>query len=168
MRPVRRRVLNLLTVGSLLLCVAVGVLWLFSYQGEPRIEWGDSCDTGFGWRLYNHRLDARYGSLRYVRSYPPLIRASPFVPSSFAPAGPEFAGFSITRGNFGLAVDSLTEVYQVQVAAPLWAIALPAAVLPLAHLWRAVSRRGPGVCQSCGYDLTGNVSGVCPECGRAR
>jgi hypothetical protein len=23
----------------------------------------------------------------------------------------------------------------------------------------------PGVCQTCGYNLTGNVSGVCPECG---
>jgi len=23
----------------------------------------------------------------------------------------------------------------------------------------------PGHCQRCGYDLTGNVSGVCPECG---
>jgi hypothetical protein len=23
----------------------------------------------------------------------------------------------------------------------------------------------PGCCQQCGYDLTANVSGVCPECG---
>lgn len=23
----------------------------------------------------------------------------------------------------------------------------------------------PGHCQTCGYDLTGNLSGVCPECG---
>jgi hypothetical protein len=23
----------------------------------------------------------------------------------------------------------------------------------------------PGHCPNCGYDLTGNVSGVCPECG---
>jgi len=28
--------------------------------------------------------------------------------------------------------------------------------------WR---RRRTGLCQKCGYDLTGNVSGVCPECG---
>ena len=25
-----------------------------------------------------------------------------------------------------------------------------------------------GLCPACGYDLTGNVSGVCPECGRAQ
>ena len=31
-----------------------------------------------------------------------------------------------------------------------------------------VSRRRPqpGRCAGCNYDLTGNVSGVCPECGR--
>ena len=27
-------------------------------------------------------------------------------------------------------------------------------------------RRGKGLCLKCGYDLTGNVSGVCSECGQ--
>ncbi len=27
------------------------------------------------------------------------------------------------------------------------------------------SRYPPGHCQTCGYNLTGNVSGICPECG---
>ncbi|MCK4659079.1 MAG: hypothetical protein KAV82_06110 [Phycisphaerae bacterium] len=26
-------------------------------------------------------------------------------------------------------------------------------------------RRRPGFCWRCGYNLTGNVSGICPECG---
>ncbi len=30
--------------------------------------------------------------------------------------------------------------------------------------WR---RRRKGLCLTCGYDLTGNVSGICPECGEA-
>ena len=30
--------------------------------------------------------------------------------------------------------------------------------------WR---RRRKGLCLKCGYDLTGNVSGICPECGMA-
>ena len=34
-------------------------------------------------------------------------------------------------------------------------------------LLRRRSRQSPtGNCQECGYNLTGNVSGVCPECGR--
>ncbi|MDB5296506.1 MAG: hypothetical protein JWO31_2489 [Phycisphaerales bacterium] len=28
-------------------------------------------------------------------------------------------------------------------------------------------RELPGRCRGCGYDLTGNASGACPECGRA-
>ncbi len=35
-------------------------------------------------------------------------------------------------------------------------------------LWRLRRERLPvGLCPGCGYDLTGNVSGVCPECGAA-
>jgi hypothetical protein len=30
-------------------------------------------------------------------------------------------------------------------------------------LWQF--QRPPGSCAHCGYDLTGNVSGICPECG---
>jgi len=31
--------------------------------------------------------------------------------------------------------------------------------------WRRHRRRKAGLCFECGYDLTGNVSGICPECG---
>lgn len=33
--------------------------------------------------------------------------------------------------------------------------------------WRAFKNQDEGRC-ACGYDLTGNVSGVCPECGAAQ
>jgi hypothetical protein len=29
-------------------------------------------------------------------------------------------------------------------------------------------RLAKGQCPHCGYDLTGNVSGVCPECGNSK
>ncbi|HUU98153.1 MAG TPA: hypothetical protein VM487_20670 [Phycisphaerae bacterium] len=32
---------------------------------------------------------------------------------------------------------------------------------------RCEERRAKGLCINCGYDLTGNVSGRCPECGTA-
>jgi hypothetical protein len=38
MRPVRRRVLNLLTVGSLLLCMTVVALWARSYNGGDQLQ----------------------------------------------------------------------------------------------------------------------------------
>jgi hypothetical protein len=33
--------------------------------------------------------------------------------------------------------------------------------------WSQRRRHRQGLCTNCGYDLTGNTSGVCPECGHA-
>ncbi len=41
---------------------------------------------------------------------------------------------------------------------------LPVALCAL--LWLRRRRALPGHCQHCGYNLTGNVSGRCPECGQ--
>jgi len=46
---------------------------------------------------------------------------------------------------------------------PLW-IPVLATLIPTALLWYR-DRPPPGHCRKCGYDLTGNESGVCPECG---
>lgn len=46
---------------------------------------------------------------------------------------------------------------------PLWAPFAILALLAIA-LWRREHLAGH--CRDCGYDLTGNTSGVCPECGR--
>lgn len=54
---------------------------------------------------------------------------------------------------------------------PLWLLSLllasyPAFAVALIPV-RRVRRRRQGRCARCAYDLTGNVSGVCPECGVA-
>jgi hypothetical protein len=51
------------------------------------------------------------------------------------------------------------------VRAPLWII-LVVLTIPVLALGRNPRRLPlPGHCCRCNYDLTGNVSGVCPECG---
>jgi hypothetical protein len=59
-------------------------------------------------------------------------------------------------------------------AIPLWFPGFVLVLLGGARYWvvawssyRRRRRRRRGVCVTCGYDLTGNVSGVCPECGTA-
>jgi predicted Zn-ribbon and HTH transcriptional regulator len=44
-------------------------------------------------------------------------------------------------------------------------ILLLVGALPTAFLWYRDRRYPPGHCQTCGYDLTGNETGTCPECG---
>jgi len=46
---------------------------------------------------------------------------------------------------------------------PLW-IPFVIVAIPTLILWRW-TRFEPGHCQTCGYNLTGNTSGICPECG---
>jgi hypothetical protein len=54
-----------------------------------------------------------------------------------------------------------------EYAVRLWLICIVMA-LPLLFFWWLDRRHiPPHCCQSCGYDLTGNTSGVCPECGQA-
>jgi hypothetical protein len=53
-------------------------------------------------------------------------------------------------------------IYLLAYAAPVFVIIL----LILLILWRRTKPRPAGHCQNCGYDLTGNVSGRCPECGK--
>ena len=58
-----------------------------------------------------------------------------------------------------------------------WWVLLPAlpAVVAVGHFRyraqhdreRRARRQAEGLCVACGYDLAGNVSGVCPECGSA-
>ena len=54
---------------------------------------------------------------------------------------------------------------RISILIPLW-LPLVIIALPTARVWWTDYRRPkPGHCK-CGYDLTGNVSGVCPECGQ--
>ena len=62
----------------------------------------------------------------------------------------------------------------------LWLGLIPWACIPLVFIgscviwWDNLQRKRilhdewirRGACRYCGYDLTGNVSGICPECGR--
>jgi len=70
---------------------------------------------------------------------------------------------SIDFGNMTTATGTLS---RHAVTVPLWLLATVFGMpifLPRLSSW--LSRRLPGHCDRCGYNLTGNVSGVCPECG---
>jgi len=54
------------------------------------------------------------------------------------------------------------------VIIPYWCLLCLTALLSASRLLSPCLRRSRvrvGLCHSCGYNLTGNISGVCPECG---
>ena len=60
-------------------------------------------------------------------------------------------------------------VWMLHIGIPWWLPFLLLAAYPTIAFIRGPLRRWPrsrkGRCLKCGYDLTGNVSGTCPECG---
>lgn len=66
---------------------------------------------------------------------------------------------------FRLAVGPNSERLSWAVVIPSYSFALACGVgVACIGVWRSRRNRGRG-CRNCGYDLTGNVSGTCPECG---
>ena len=67
-------------------------------------------------------------------------------------------------------IDGLYESYDLPYSLLLGVAsvvaAFPAAAALRTH-WR-IRRTRRGRCPACDYDLTGHLSGVCPECGRVR
>ena len=162
-----RRLLNLLTALSLLLCVAACVLWVRSYFR------GDSYYSGTpdGSQVY---VDSGRGYLSLTRSsVNPLFNRTgrawgsnrtPQYPMSGRPSTPsELLGF------WSIDMRTSSGPGRRWIVPYWWLVGVTAA--PPAYLavnWRrrlARSRAAKGLCPQCGYDLRA-TPGRCPECGR--
>ena len=84
----------------------------------------------------------------------------------------QLLGFRFTRGTSGLVASpggSWTAPYWI-LGIPYWFLSLLAVAFPtvwLSRRGRAARRQRANCCPACSYDLRGNVSGTCPECGTA-
>ena len=76
-----------------------------------------------------------------------------------------FSGIPASPGiAIGQAFVDLLKMVVIPLWLPLVVVTIPTAIL----LYRDRRRIPPGHCQKCGYNLTGNTSGRCPECGKAK
>ena len=158
-----RGVLNLLTLVSLLLCVAVVALWVRSYsvgdvvrvRSESRWyqAWSDKGSLRFGTHL---RSELDFDLPRHQAIVPPpydVVRARRAVNRRL-----EWNGFRYMA-------ESRAAPSSRSVQVPSWFVALLAAILPALWLGRRLLRRyPPGHCKRCGYDLRASPD-KCPECG---
>jgi hypothetical protein len=182
----KRHVLNLLTVLSLLLCLAVCVLWARSYWVQHVLVWEVS-DRGDSARSHVFRLTTCLGKIGLTRFDGPrdiIIGAEPeWQPGVRAVRPPTrgevdarmdgrpLKGWARIAHRAGFGVTSMRNsampFYCVHAYAACWAPATIAALLPAGRLLRLTWRRRtqrPGLCIRCGYDLRATPD-KCPECG---
>jgi hypothetical protein len=190
-----RRLLNLVTVLSLLLSVATAALSAWSFSGQGSLLCG-------GWSEVNRVVQGGSwcaaccsGEFRFARVHFQYQAADEEQLDQLREAlGPrrvwrvsaekepdellhvfdlQYHGWRLLGVGYLVArsdPDGMEPFTDYRLTVPAW---LPTTILAVLPLTRGVAaarrrRRRTGRCHSCGYDLTGNVSGVCPECGSAR
>jgi hypothetical protein len=164
-----RRLLNLLTVLSLLLCVAVVALWVRSYRALDTVTWARGgllqAFTMPG-RLYLRHSSGTWSNGGGVGH---TARPVDAVDRDYRwKAYADWDALGIGYRYLPPLVAGASRSHEITV--PLWYLLAPgflAPALAAARIRWTHKRRLAGHCPSCGYDLTGNVSGVCPECGGA-
>lgn len=176
----KRRLLNFVAALSLVLCAASVAAWVRSQRGSDRLAWGRadglrSVESARGHLVVDWVVDPRPGrsadfrGLRYTRgdALSPinylLFLCTDGAETRRAAAWAGFAWYERRNAGVGAA--------RVRAVAPLWSVGAATAAPPawaamgLAARLRRRRRVRSGRCAGCRYDLTGNVSGVCPECG---
>jgi hypothetical protein len=141
----RRRARRFVKWAGLVLCVMVSAGWAVSLM---------RC-VGVGWDKYRVSLGDGNLCLWELRTRGRVFEG--WHVYSEAPWGRRSYGLTWVHRDF--IKDGGTRLLYIPLWLPFLLLAIPAVVF-----WRQDLRRPDSCC--CGYDLTGNVSGRCPECGR--
>jgi len=161
--PSRR--FNLITAASLLMLVSFIGMLLYSVFID---EWKDIRIIGSSrtYGLSRWKSSISVEILGPFPSTPSVNRDNLFAIDPRFPA--KTMGFSFTAGPVD--VDGATVLLRY-AHVPVWFVLLAPAILPFFWMIRFVvvfhrqTRTISCTCVHCSYNLTGNITGVCPECG---
>jgi hypothetical protein len=180
--PVKRRLFNLLSGMSLLLCVVMMALLLRSYSVDEAVYWSNS--TALKPLLLGHfySLNFEHGRFSFfysnLESNSPESQATPckfgysqhlhsleVIPSGSLP--PQYGWSHLGCGYLGMSDMGVSYSLKLRfLFLPAWLIASAFAVAPLLWIshWRRRLRFATGLCPHCGYDFRATPD-RCPECG---
>ena len=157
----RRRLLNFTAAVSLLSCVAAMVLWTHSYWRDDVFHWRrDRCGVRIASACGRLTVIIESGGQLWSDSYGYTEGRDPGDEKQFWPMN-SICGFAWSSER------SVVGTYQ-SVLVPHVAIVTVLAFVPTVWLFvirRRADRSRMNFCRCCGYNLHGNTSGVCPECG---
>src|SRR5688572_13300102 len=176
---------NRLAALSLLLCVAVFIVWVRSHRTEStcyratrgdeifRNDWYSVAGGRFHWTRREGRDRGNY-NFPYARNeWDERPTEQPERNWSYGEFvdDDEAVGTTVLGFRYQRLVEEDTPSnsrWRRGIWVPCSFVAAAAALPPAFWAWRfhrSRRLRRPGLCLKCGYDLTGNLSGVCPECG---
>ena len=180
----RRRLLNVLTAVSLVLCAAVAALWVRSHFVAEDFHWqwhrggGEfrgvafkSSGGGAALRFYSASFadPAALALARAEVERKPLYRVANLTPRYPRWSNPRWQVLGL-QWAIDAAAGPPFRPTRVLVL-PYWSLTLLAAALPTLRLATGLKRRrrlrrlkARGRCPACGYDLRA-TPGRCPECG---
>jgi hypothetical protein len=155
-------------VSALCLLLFLGTMVLWVRSDTTRSAWT------FYWRGSEYAIASERGGLG--------IDNTPQLQNFYAERNRKMQAVNLRRRIRGLIDRQAIQAINAQMQAimvmrppvpfrraiPYWAISACLLVLPaawLVHFHRRSVRHAGGRCAACGYDLRGNISGVCPECG---
>jgi hypothetical protein len=139
-------------------CALILAIWALSYSQKARTR------KALGqWYVTTYQGDA---GVFWWRPPPPLPPDCPISQSGDHEFIAEILCELTFAGSERWPPTIVSDTWGYGVVFSVWVVAALLGV-PTAALWIIDRRRvPPGHCP-CGYNLTGNVSGVCPECGAA-
>lgn len=153
---IRKAIIVVLTASS----VGTAALWADSYRVRQDKSWGPGTS-----------VEIRVGERDYT------LQVSAGVLTAFvyddSPRGSKVTNWAIRFGGLGVQKSSIPVlgINATSVRLPFWFALLVFSWYPtftfIRGPFRRWRRRRKGCCLACGYDLQGNLSGVCPECGVA-
>lgn len=171
---IRKAIIMSLTVGA----VGIAVLWITSSVGDGITLTAESPQRGMviefrrgllGVTLFNVQFSSDSSS-PYAKSMLRLRIAMSRLDEKIQRMHDD-RSFPSEHFDCHWATDEsgLFDTQTIYAVCPSWVVLVVLAAYPAiafirgpVRRWR---RRGKGLCVRCAYDLTGNVSGVCPECG---
>lgn len=172
-----RRLFTLTCALSLLFCLLTLSLWIPSYRRGDSLLFSRRASNG---AAITYWVGSQSGSVVLVVSRVTGVDASMPVnrwdvfETDQSAAVPrhwwERIGFAGLHQEASFAAIGMTVSF-TGIGLPHWLVAVIFAVLPAQWLrrrltdGRAQRRVAAGACLACGYDLKGNGSGICPECG---
>jgi hypothetical protein len=164
---------RLLWVLSAFFLIASVLLWIGSQRGNPRFA------------IHNHSkrvvqvVAARRGLLYFNRhsSLESFVNRPSWATGWHWKGDSRYVLLYPGIGHFSIMTIGPTDGHDYAYHLPIYVFVLvfgayPATSLVLLVVRKVerrrtmVDRRRRGLCEKCGYDLTGNTSGICPECGR--